>query len=302
MSRITKFLSARFPQNDTYAHHLGALLSAYEDSGLASPHLVEEVVSGEDGKLWARVWEAMLYRHLLTLGFKPHTAGMKKSGEHGPDFGIVHQGQTIWIEAVSPAPEGIPSDYLEPPPIWNGGPVEFKSIPYDQRLLRWTSVLGSKSKKLKSDIRRHIIDAADCTVIAVNSGRLQDYAPNDLGISGLPFAVETVFPIGPVAFPITSEGKADGEPANIPRPTILNQNNAMVSTNSFLDPHYAHVSAIMGYWKKDMLHGSLSLTLVHNPLATNPLPRAILGAKKEYVADREGDRYFLRLLRGRDPA
>jgi hypothetical protein len=89
MSRITEFLTEHFPRNHYYADHLGELLSAYEDSGLASPHFVEEVVGGEDGKLWARVWEAMLYRHLVSLGFQPHTTGMKKSGERGPDFGIV---------------------------------------------------------------------------------------------------------------------------------------------------------------------------------------------------------------------
>lgn len=58
-------LGRTLPRNDCYAGHLGELLSAYKDSSLASPHLVEEVVSGEDGKLWARVWEAMLYDHLL---------------------------------------------------------------------------------------------------------------------------------------------------------------------------------------------------------------------------------------------
>jgi hypothetical protein len=70
MSRITEILSGRFPES--YAHHLGELLSAFNDSGLASPHLVEEVSSGEDGKLWARVWEAMLYHHRRSIGIKFH--------------------------------------------------------------------------------------------------------------------------------------------------------------------------------------------------------------------------------------
>ncbi len=296
MSRITEFLAERFSGNDYYGEHLGELLSAYEDSSLASPHLVEEVVSGEDGKLWARVWEAMLYRHLLNLGFKPHTVGMKKSGEVGPDFGIVHQGQTIWIEAVTPSPEGIPPDCLEPP---KKGEVNFKPMPHEERLLRWTSVLKDKRTKLESDRKRNIINNADCTVIAVNSGRLHDYLPNDLvGSSGIPFAVAAVFPIGPIAVPITPDGKPDGEPTNVPRYTIQKPNScASVPTDNFLNPHYANISAIMGYWRKDMLNASLlPLTLVHNPLATIPLPRAILSAKKEYVADQEGDRYVLRLL------
>lgn len=41
------------------------------------------------------------YDHLLRLGFVPRSPTMKKSGEAGPDFCIVSQEQTIWIEAVT---------------------------------------------------------------------------------------------------------------------------------------------------------------------------------------------------------
>jgi hypothetical protein len=44
-----------------------------------------------------------------------------------------------------------------------------------------------------------------------------------------------------------------------------------------------------------MLKGIL-LTVVHNPFAVIPLPRGILNAKREYVADEEGDHHVLRLL------
>jgi hypothetical protein len=61
MPQFRDILAQRFPR--PYACHLDALLSAFNNSGLASPHFVEEILSGEDGKLWARVWEAMLYDH-----------------------------------------------------------------------------------------------------------------------------------------------------------------------------------------------------------------------------------------------
>ncbi len=292
MSRITEFLSGRFPQNDDYADHLGELLSAYENSELAPPNLVSEVASGGDGKLWAHVWEAMLYRYLSNLGFDPQTAGVTKAGQRGPDFGIMHQGLRIWIEAVTPAPTGIPPNYLEPP---KKGVIEFKPVPHDQRLLRWTSVLRDKREKLEYYRTQNIINATDCTVIAVNSGRLQDYAINDFGSSRLPYAVEAVFPIGPIAFPITPDGKPDGEPANVLRYIIQKPNNSPVRTDNFLNPSYANVSAIVGFWRKDMLKGIL-LTVVHNPFAAVPLPRGILSAKREYVADEEGDHHVLRLL------
>jgi hypothetical protein len=299
MPSITKILAARFPGNDYYEHDLGKLLSTYQESGLASPHLVEEIASGEDGKLWARVWEAMLYHHLLSIGFTPRTASIKKSGESGPDFCVVYQEQTIWIEAVTPSPEGIPSNYLKPP---KRGEVEFKPVLDDEPLLRWTAVLRDKRKKLESYKKRGIIGDKDCTIIAVNSCRLYDWKPNDLGISRLPFAVEAVFPIGRIAFPITLDGQPDGEAANIPRHEILKPDSSTVPTNNFLNPHYANVSALLGCHHKYMLNsnysttGKSSLTLVHNPLAATPLPRGILGVEKEYAAAGEGDHYVLRLL------
>jgi hypothetical protein len=299
MSPIKKFVVARFPGNDYYADHIATLLSSYEKSGLASPHLAEEVVSGEDGKLWARVWEAMIYRHLLSLGFQPHSAGMKKSGERGPDFGIVDNGQTIWIEAVTPAPQGIPHNYLEPP---KKGAVEFKPVLNEEPLLRWTSVLRDKRNKLESDKRHGIIGDKDCTIIAVNSCRLYDWRPDDLGVSGFPFAVEAVFPIGPVAYPIAENGQPDPEPVHIPRYEIRKTNNSSVPTANFFNPQCANVSALLGCYHKPMMNPhydkteKISLTLVHNPLAAVPLPQGILSVEKEYVAEEEGDRYVLRWM------
>jgi hypothetical protein len=297
MCPIREFLSKRFPES--YVHHLGDLLSEFSDSGLASPHVTSEVLSGEDGKLWARVWEAMLYRHLRGLGFDPGSSQMTKSGERGPDFRIAHQDRTIWIEAVTPAPKGIPLEHLEPP---RKGHIEFKSVPYDEKLLRLTAVLKDKRDKLELDKKRGIISDNDCTVIAVNSCRLHDWAPNDLGSSRLPLAVEAVFPIGPLAFPVTMNGQPDGEPANIPRYEIVKSNNSSVPTTYFLNPAYANVSALLACYHKPMMNpeyqktGGISLTLVHNPLAAVPLPRGILGAERECVLVEKGNRYILRWM------
>jgi type I restriction enzyme S subunit len=286
-------LARRFPQTRTYPCHFRGLLSAFASSGLADSNFVDEISSGVDGKFWARVWEAMLYRHLSELTFEFQKARVTKSGQPGPDFGIVHEGQTIWIEAVTPAPENIPQDYLEAPKR-----VEaiIRRKPHEPMLLRWTSVLKDKRDKLKSYVEKDIIAPTDCTVIAVNSCRLSDFAVNDLGISGWPFAVEAVFPLGPLAAPITPDGKPDGELESVPRPTIRKSNGKDIPTGNFLDPSYANVSAIMGCYRKDMVDGLLPLTVVHNPLATVRLPRGILGASKEYVTADEGDHYILKLL------
>jgi hypothetical protein len=161
--------------------------------------------------------------------------------------------------------------------------------------------LEGKRKRLEADKKRGIIGENDCTIIAVNSCLLHDWKPNDLGISGFSFAVEAVFAIGARAFPITQDGKPDGEPANVPRYEIPNQNNSLVSTANFFNPDYANISALLGCYHKPMMNhdyqktGKISLTLVHNPLAANSLPRGILDVEKEYVTEEEGDLYVLRL-------
>jgi hypothetical protein len=151
MSRISISLSKYFPRNEYYRRHLGTLLTTYADSGLASRHIINEVETGDAGKLWARVWEAMLYDHLRRLGFQFLKSGMTKVGEHGPDFCIAYQDRIIWIEAVVPAPEGIPTTYLEPP---QKGEVTFRAILDEEPLLRWTAVLRDKRKKLESYKKR----------------------------------------------------------------------------------------------------------------------------------------------------
>jgi len=297
MLKITDFLARRFPEQPTWRCHFGELLSAYESSGLVDRHFVSEVTSGDDGKLCARVWEAMLYRYLSTLGVEFRKTHVTKSGNPGPDFCIVHNGQIIWIEAVVPAPEGIPQDWLAPP---KRGEAQMRSKPDEQMLLRWTSVLRDKRDKLKCYAETNIVRPRDCAVIAVNSSRLSDFAVDDLGVSRLPFAVEAVFPVGPLAVPITQDGQPGGEPGNIPRHTIQKTDNKNTSidipTGNFLDRDYANVGAIIGCYQKDMVNGALLLTVVHNPLARVPLPRGIFGANREYVADDEGGHYVVRPL------
>ena len=292
MSRITNFLAQRFFQNAPALEHYGELLSEYECSGLAPPHLAMEVTSGDEGKLWACVWEAMLYCHLTRLGFGVRGC-VKKSGQHGPDFGITHEGQTIWIEAVTPSPQGIPQDHLIRP---RAGEVKQRIMPHKEMLLRWTSVLRDKRKKLEAYANEGFIAPTDCTVIAVNSCRLEDMPINDLGISQFPVPVEVAFAIGPLVIPITLVGGPVGEPRHSHRLTIRKPSGKDVSTGIFLDSRYANISAIMGCYRKDMAFGPLPLTLVHNPLATMPLHRKILGASKEYVSDDKGDYYEVRRL------
>jgi type I restriction enzyme S subunit len=123
------------------------------------------------------------------LGLRFRRDKVVKAGQKGPDFGIIHSGATIWIEAIVPAPEGIPEDYLRTPGI---GEVVVKSMPHQEMLLRWTAALKEKRAKLQRYIETGIIEATEPTAIAINECRLCDFAVDDRGISQMPFAVGDV--------------------------------------------------------------------------------------------------------------
>lgn len=285
------FLRARFP-DPKFSQHYIHLIEEYLGSGLAPPHVSTEITTGDRG-LYAHIWEAMLYRHLRSLGYEFHRGNVRRAGQRGPDFAIVHEGQTIWIEAIVASPEGIPPDYLRPPE-----PGEFKSgsFPHEEILLRWTSALRDKRAKLQRYVDDAVILATDSTVIAINGCRTTG-GYQDNGITQMPFAVEAVFPVGPLAVQVNrNDGKVIGDAYHTARYTIEKPNGAPVPTDSFFDPTYSNVSAVLGCGRAHMLHGGLPLAVVHNPLATVRLPHGILGADKEYVPEDEGDAYSLRRL------
>ena len=291
MSWISEVLERRFPNNTVALTHFGELLAAYEASGLAPPNFRQEVSSGERG-LRAHIWESMLYRYFSELGFEFRRDMMLKSGQQGPDFGLLHDGTTTWVEAIVPEPKGIPDEYLRPPKV---GEFLLRTVPHREILLRWTAALKEKREKFQKYVENGIIPANEPTVIAINGCRLAYLFPDDNGVSQMPVAIEATFPVGPIAVSISRDGQIDDEATRIPRYSIEYANRAEVRTDSFLNPLYANVSAVIGAVKWDMLK-PLPLTVLHNPLAVVSLPREIFAATKEYVADDHGEEYLLRPL------
>lgn len=292
--RIGAVLERRFPNNKIAPTHFGQLLIEFAESGVGPPHLVDELETDDEGKLWSCIWEAMLYRHLRTQGYEPKGVA-KRTGQHGPDFRIEHAGRTIWIEAVVPGPHGIPADYLESPVP--GGEVRVKTKPNDERVLRCTSAIADKRLKLDDYRTKGIIGTDDCAVIAVNICRLSDLDPDGDGISQYPLSMEAVFPIGPLAVPITRDGKIDGPAENVPRFTVRKASGKEIDTASFLTPAFAGVSAVIQAHQRDIFERPLILSTMHNPLATNPLPIALFGTHKEFVAQEHNDGYQIRDVR-----
>jgi type I restriction enzyme S subunit len=154
-------------------------------------------------------------------------------------------------------------------------------------LLRWTSALRGKKAQLKKRLERNVVGRDDIYVVAINSYMLSWFPVEDVGITGLPFAVEAVFPIGPftISFERTKDGPRAGAAEHAFRSSIVKPaTDAPVPTDNFFDREYNGISALIGCSRNHMLDGDPYLIVVHNPLARNRLPDGLLGAKVEYVA------------------
>lgn len=232
-------------------------------------------------------------------------------GSTGPDFLIDHEGQRIWIEVICPeATDSIPPSWFE-----DG----LKHLPHQEILLRWTNAIDSKTKALigsdrnEGYLKKGIVHHGDAYVIAVNGRLLRGVIPQLEGISQLPFAVEAVFPVGPMSVRVTPIGPPElpaqdfefsdafhSERMKIPK-TRSDGEIVHVPTTAFLNPAFAAVSAM---WALDLGENALSdgrspMAVVHNPLATNPVPCGLLPAYSEFVAVDNGDYYALSEKKGR---
>ena len=284
--RIAAVLDKRFPESQNARQHFGELLSEYRASNLSAPNLVDELETGDEHKLRANVWEAMLYRHLKTCG---HTLRnyTKKAGQDGPDFGVVLDGKTIWIDAVMPEPKGIPAE-------WVNTPLEMvvRQKPDVARVLRCTHVIREKRAKFEKYLTQGKIEPQDCTVIAVNISRLSDMDPDGMGISQRPLCMEAVLGVGPIAVSYSRASQQLGPAQNSIRNEVENANGAPVDTSCFLDLAYANISAVIQSYQSSLWDSGLIPYTVHNPLAHNPLPHRLFDARIEYVGTTDGDDGF----------
>ena len=101
------------------------------------------------------------------------------------------------------------------------------TVPHDEVLLRWTAAFKEKWQKLQDYQRKGIVGPEDAYVIAISGVQL-GAIPIDHGISRLPLAVETVFPVGPLAVILNTEThRIEGSRVS-ERFLIRNSNNAAV--------------------------------------------------------------------------
>lgn len=303
MDAVDEYLSRRFADNVEVRDCLIGLYRQYREWGLKDGKFDQDFTDGTDEHFYAYTWEMVLARHLLKCGLEISSA------DEGPDFKVKHKDKTIWIEAICPAPMGLPEQWLNVP---SPGEHRVLTVPHEAMLLRWTSALKEKKEKLTGRVttnrvtgeeivkpgylRNGIVGEQDPYVIAVSACRLgHGKELLHTGISQFPFAVEAAFPVGPIEIVIDRMTMEQVDQRHSHRATIRKPNGADVPTDSFLNPAYSGVSAILGTPAgiNAACGDRYPVALVHNPLASNKLPIGVLCADAEYVAEDKGDHYEL---------
>lgn len=272
------------PRREAYRNELIRVCNEFVERGLADRKFVRELTSGQDSKFWACISEALLADRLRDKNFSARSTTV----DEGPDFLIEDGDLKVWVEVICPEPRGVPTDWLS----LGEGVIDF---PYVDILLRWTAAIKEKAEKLIGDadskitgyLQKGVVASNEAYVIAVNGCQLRNGPFSALfGISQFPFAVEAVFPIGPIQLKINRETGKIVDQDHQHRPYIIKRNNAQVSAFTFLDPRFNLISAI---WAVDLNGGTVigksePMAVIHNPNALNPISMGFLPADSEYVA------------------
>jgi type I restriction enzyme S subunit len=254
------------------------------EHGLADTNFEAQLCSSDNARFWQHLSEALFSYELLQAGLD-----LRPTGDSGPDLLVIYEGRKIWIEVICPEPKGLPNDWLE---ARQGVAIK---RPNAEILLRWTAAIKEKAQKLLGNtddgrmgyLGNGIVAPNDAYVIAVNARLLRgDHFPSITGISQSPFAVEAVLPVGPFAIQIDRRTMETVGSGHQYRPTVQKSSGSRVLTETFLDPRYSRISAILAadIDESAVIGSTKPMAIVHNPNAINPVPIGLLPAFSEYVA------------------
>jgi len=217
-----------------------------------------------------RLWE--MY---LTCSLIEQHIDVLKTNDNGPDIKLNIENKTVWCEATS-VERGERNNMVDEVNFaLKLSEIMSQSVPEEKMILRLTSSIKAKHKKYKKYVESSIINKEDPYIIALNRRELE-FPDNPR----CPLILKAVFGLGFESLDST------GCWSWTERKTILNSNGVSIPTMYFRDPNYSGISAILYETEQvidlqDNLNMAENYILIHNPLASNPLPRGILKLKNE---------------------
>ncbi len=223
---------------------------------------------------YERSWELILGSTLLRRGFQ-----LEHKSPRGPDFKVVDKKRFVWIEATAPS-SGISCPDAIPVPPDNA----MFDYPERQIILRIRGQIETKLKQFQIFVQSSSVSNNDCFVIAINGMQFHFIVDDDTS----PAILKAVLPIGAPQIQINRKTGEVRESTMEYRPTVLKESGNEVMTTCFLNPAYSSVSAVLFSDANFLMDAdsewvNRSITVVHNPLATNPLPHGWFGLGKEII-------------------
>jgi hypothetical protein len=189
--------------------------------------------------------EILVSDRLLRDGFK------LSSAQKGPDFKAEKDDETIWFEVITPTPDTGLLDILADKKTRLSPTTENNANINHQLLLKMTGAVKEKYEKIESYICDGIIKDNDRVIIVVNDSLLSPLDVYMVGVnyeiakgnSGLPLVVEALLGIGNSLW-VGPDERRNYQIIRSERNTVLNHNNAPISTNYFLNDHYKDLSGV----------------------------------------------------------
>jgi hypothetical protein len=227
-----------------------------------------------------KFWEMYLAFGLAMQGAKLQrilSGGQGRGSRLGPDLLLSGLPHPVWVEATVPfrgtGPDQVPEMPLEAD----------QSIPTEGLILRYCEAIDKKFRKLLGYFEKGVVKDSESYVIAINSRSLPFgiYEPPN------PRILQALFPVGDFFVTIDRRTKRVVRRGHHYRPRIEKRSGKPVSTDIFLDPTYAGISAVLfcpaNVWHRPPTDAEIGLDfmLIHNPMAKNKIPHQGLKCGRE---------------------
>lgn len=233
------------------------------------------------GEFNSRLTELYFIEALVESGLH-----IQHKGDCGPD---------IWINDISGWGEFVAATEL-PERQLRGKPFEVRNVDLDEPLVRISSVLSTKSKKLKMDITKGIVKADEPIVLFVSTRQLRDpYPMNPEG--QLSSFARAVFPLNKPTLTFYPDSHSSSWSYEFD-PGLKKNETTKIENNYFISKDNSHISAVVFSYSSifdeyfSPNHNAKSgddFVVIHNPRASNPITSGLFNCSEEYECSYDGD-------------
>lgn len=215
--------------------------------------------------------------------------------DNGPDFFLPEQSMHCEVTAITNGKSGDKNSI----PAFQAG-ISY-THPERQIILRITNAFSEKSKKIKNDILKGLVEDNESVVIVISANGISDRIPMYYEDS-FPEVVKALLPVADPIYwinPKTGKQVSKEYKWNSFVKKVRNNDEINISTESFLSEEHSHISAVVYSWHcvfdatTDDCLGN-DFFILHNPLAKNPIKKGLFFSGVEFVVESVEDGFTIK--------